>query len=57
MKYLAMTIDNLKYDNPKGWWFKCSKCKRGIFYPSPDFSALKYCPRCGCGLYIEPFDL
>ncbi len=57
MKYLALTIEGLKYSTQKGWWFKCSKCKKGIFYPIPDYNALKYCPRCGCELYVEPFDL
>lgn len=57
MKYLALVIESMTHDDPVGWWFKCSKCRKPVFYPGPDYENFKYCPRCGCELDIEPFDL
>ena len=57
MKYVAHVIDDMRYNNPIGWWFKCSRCFKHIFYPAPDYDNFKFCPRCGCELDIEPFDL
>ncbi len=43
----------IKKNNGIIWWSECSNCGKRLFISSPS----KYCPECGCEMFLENGDL